>query len=91
MSSSESATARVVSGVPRVSSGGAFTAFVPQRAENSRAIAISRQLAKVIFFMPASFVRLVFETIVGHTDLWRKDWGRFGSIIPHGSVIEHGW
>ncbi len=51
MSSSESATARVVSGVPSVLLAGASSAFVPQRAEISRATAISTQLAKVIFFM----------------------------------------
>src|SRR5215216_1152646 len=40
--------------------GGASAAFVPQRAETSRAIAISRQLPNVIFFMRASF-RADFE------------------------------
>lgn len=55
MSSSDSASARLVSGEPIVSSGGALTAFVPQRVETRSAIAISMQLAKVIFFMRGSF------------------------------------
>src|ERR1041384_3243261 len=50
MSCTDSATAKLVSGVGRVSWGGASTA-VAQRDETSRAITISRELSRVIFFM----------------------------------------
>src|SRR5215213_11421437 len=53
MSSSESATVRVVSGVPRESEGGASTALVPHWVETSKATSISKQLTKVNFFMLA--------------------------------------
>src|ERR1041384_2659742 len=50
MSWTDSATARLVSAIGRVFWGGASTA-VAQRDETSRAITISKQLSRVIFFM----------------------------------------
>src|SRR6185436_10262992 len=50
MSWTDSATARLVSAIGRLSWGGASTA-VAQRVVTSRAITISKQLTRVIFFM----------------------------------------
>src|SRR5215210_5231272 len=65
MSSTESATARLVSGVGRTFEGGALTAFVAQRVETSTAITTSTQLSRSNFFMRGSFLtNLSFETLV---------------------------
>src|SRR5215212_11259 len=65
MSSTESATARLVSGVGRTFEGGALTAFVAQRVETSTAITTSTQLSRSNFFMRGSFLTsLSFKTLV---------------------------
>src|ERR1700741_1141784 len=73
MSWTDSATARLVSGVGNVSWGGASTA-VAQRDETIRAITISKQLKRVIFFMLGvlSCFAFLFEMERSCRDLGRR-------------------
>src|ERR1041385_5346585 len=74
MSATESATAKLVSGVLKTSCGGALTAFVfvAHRTETSRARMIRRHVARVVLFIRGNPLLLHFVFL--QTDMSGESW-----------------